>query len=120
METLFRRYFALPIAALALALSGCGVGAGGGGDTAPSPNEQWIKEIKAAGFKIAKDGLTYQDMFDRAQGFCDVANKGQLIQLASMALASEQGASMTAPGKDKAVAADRYADATWKHACGKE
>lgn len=115
-----RKYISV-IVALAIALPSCG-GGGNANDPAieQNPKELWISEIKAAGFEMAKPELSFEDMFDRAQGFCNLDNKGQLIQLASMALFSEQGASMTAPGQDKAVAADRYADATWKHACGKD
>lgn len=83
-----------------------------------NPQGLWIAEVKAAGFEV-KEGLTYENMFGRAELFCDVESKAQLAQLARMALSSEEGASMTAPGKDADVAAQRYADATWKYACKK-
>lgn len=115
---------ALSVAALGLALAACGGGDGGagdgGGDSAPTPKELWIKEVKDAGF-LVKPGLTYGNMFERAQAFCDLPNKGKLILLTSLAMEdSESFKNMKKKGIDSDVAVQKYADATWEHACGKE
>ncbi|SNR80037.1 hypothetical protein SAMN06265360_12021 [Haloechinothrix alba] len=98
----------LPVLVLAAAVSACG---------SDSAQDQWADELAEAGIEV-NEGLTFEDMFERAEVYCDFEDKDTVAQLAEQMLSDEQESSLTAPGQDPAEAAEVYADATWEHICG--
>ncbi|WP_219505320.1 hypothetical protein [Nonomuraea ceibae] len=98
--------------ASALALTAFLVGCSG--DDAQA---QWIEEVKAAGF-IASD--SYESMFKKAKSMCESDDPEGVASLVQIGLANGQSReNMDKLGIKPADAAKRYAEATWKHVCGR-